>query len=56
MLSTAESGLPRDSVVNVTQLLTLNRYELEQPAVGAVTAVAMARVDEGLRLVLGLRS
>ena len=56
MLSTAESGLPRDSVVNVTQLLTLNRYGLEQPAAGAVTAVAMARVNEGLELVLGLRS
>ena len=56
LLPSADSGLPRDSVVDVTAMLTLNRFELEQPAAGAVSAAAMARVDDGLRQLLGLRA
>lgn len=55
LVPAAASGLPRDSVINVTQLLTLNRYELEEPVAGAVPADVMVRVDEGLRQVMGLR-
>lgn len=49
------TGLAKDSAVNVTQLVTLDRSELEgqQPA-GEVPAYLMADVDAGLRLVLGL--
>jgi mRNA interferase MazF len=47
------SGLPRDSVVNVSQVLTLDREYLTQPA-GALPARLQASVDTGLRLVLGL--
>jgi mRNA interferase MazF len=49
----AESGLPKASVVNVSQLLTLDRELLTQ-RVRSLPAEAMRRVDEGLRLVLGI--
>lgn len=49
----AESGLPRDSVVNVSQLLTLDRSVLVE-RVGRLPRVTMTRVDAGVRLVLGL--
>ncbi|WP_280658633.1 type II toxin-antitoxin system PemK/MazF family toxin [Geodermatophilus sp. DF01_2] len=49
----AVSGLPRDSVVNVTTLTTFNRYDLED-RVGTVPLAVMHEIDAGLRLVLGL--
>lgn len=49
------SGLPRDSVVNVTALITLDKTDLE-PAVGQLPASLMHEVDRGLRRVLGLLS
>jgi mRNA interferase MazF len=52
-LPSAASGLPRDSVVNVTTLTTFDRYELED-RVGTVPLAVMQKVDAGLRLVLGL--
>jgi mRNA interferase MazF len=54
LLPAEETGLPRDSVVNVTQLTTLNRYELENPPVGVLAAHLMHDVDAGLALALGL--
>ncbi|TDV39742.1 mRNA interferase MazF [Actinophytocola oryzae] len=47
------AGLPRDSVVNVTALVTLDKDELTG-AVGQVSAALMRAVDSGLRQVLGL--
>ena len=47
------TGLPRDSVVNVTALVTLNKTDVEQRA-GLVPASVMRRVEHGLRRVLGL--
>ena len=52
-LPAVSSGLPRDSVIDVSTLTTFNRYELED-SVGAVPLAVMRQVDEGLRLVLGL--
>jgi mRNA interferase MazF len=46
-------GLPRESVINVTQLLTIDRVILERK-IGSVGAAIMRRVDRGLRLVLDL--
>lgn len=46
-------GLPRDSVVNVTALVTLNKSELGQ-AIGRVPDGLMDEVDRGLRRVLRL--
>jgi mRNA interferase MazF len=47
------SGLPRDSVVNVSQLLTLDRSFLTEE-VSKLPSRLMADVDTGLRLVLEL--
>ena len=47
------SGLPKDSVVNVTALTTLGKSDLE-PAVGQLPVALMHEVDRGLRRVLGL--
>lgn len=47
------TGLPRDSVVNVSQLLTLDRLFLSEQ-VGALPPRLQAAVDAGLRLVLEL--
>lgn len=47
------AGLPRDSVVNVTALATVDRLDLEGP-VGRLPVSLMAKVDLGLRQVLGL--
>jgi mRNA interferase MazF len=52
-LPAAVSGLPKDSVVNVTALVTLNKTDLEPPD-GHVPASIMDEVDRGLRRVLGL--
>lgn len=50
---TTVSGLPRDSVVNVTAVITIDRVYLEPP-VGLLPLDLMRQVDQGLRLVLGL--
>ena len=53
LLPAAASGLPRDSVVNVTALMTLDKTGLDSQA-GHVPASLMGEVDRGLRRVLGL--
>jgi mRNA interferase MazF len=52
-LPAAATGLPRDSVVNVTALVTLDKADLG-PDRGAVPGYLMDEVDRGLRGVLGL--
>ncbi|MGO9278892.1 MAG: type II toxin-antitoxin system PemK/MazF family toxin [Streptosporangiaceae bacterium] len=52
-LPAAASGLPKDSVINVTALVTLDKTDLEEP-VGFAPSSLMADVDRGLRRVLGL--
>jgi mRNA interferase MazF len=47
------SGLPKDSVVNVTALVTLNKSDLDDP-VGQLPGSLMNDVNRGLRRVLGL--
>lgn len=49
----AESGLSKPSVVNVSQILTIDKALLTE-RVRPLSADAMQRVDNGLRLVLGL--
>ena len=49
----SESGLAKPSVVNVSQVVTLDRQLLTQ-RIRAVPGTTMHHVDEGLRLVLGL--
>jgi len=52
-LPAAFSGLPKDSVVNVTALVTINKTDLDTEA-GHLPAALMNEVDRGLRGVLGL--
>jgi mRNA interferase MazF len=51
-LPAAVTGLPRDSVVNVTAIITLNK-DLGR-VVGTVPVGLMREVDQGLRQVLAL--
>ena len=48
------SGLDRDSVVNVTQLATVDRDHLEDH-IGVLPEHLMSEVDRGLARLLGLR-
>ena len=48
-----DCGLPRDSVVNVSQLLTIDKSGLVARA-GRVPFPLLQQVDEGMRLVLSL--
>jgi mRNA interferase MazF len=47
------SGLPRDSVVNVTGIVTLDEDDLAELA-GELPGYLLAEVDQGLRRVLDL--
>ena len=49
----ADSGLSKPSVVNVSQLVTLDR-PLLTGKVGTLPGAVLEKVDRGLRLVLGL--
>jgi mRNA interferase MazF len=53
LLPAKATGLPRDSVVNVSQLLTLDRSFLTEE-IGKLPSHVLADVDAGLRLVLEL--
>ena len=53
LLPAKVSGLDRDSVANVSQVITLDRDFLEE-RVARISVHLMARVDAGLRLVLDL--
>ncbi|WP_306557802.1 type II toxin-antitoxin system PemK/MazF family toxin [Nostoc sp. 'Peltigera malacea cyanobiont' DB3992] len=53
LVTTDETGLPQDSVVNVSQVITVDKSFLIE-WVGQVGDRVMVLVDEGLRLVLAL--
>jgi len=53
MLPARVSGLSRDSVVNVSQILTLDRAFMSELA-GKLPVTALAEVEAGLRLILAL--
>lgn len=48
-----QSGLPRDGVVNVSQVVTIDKQFLDEPS-GRLTEAQTRRLDDGLRLVLSL--
>jgi mRNA interferase MazF len=52
-LPSIASGLPKDSVLNVTALATLDKADLDPP-IGRLPASLMTQVDRGLRRVLAL--
>jgi mRNA interferase MazF len=47
------AGLPKDSVANVSQIITIDRDFLAEP-VGTLRGQLLRSIDDGLRLVLGL--
>ena len=53
LLSCRASGLPKESVVNVSQLIAVDR-EILTERVKKLSDDAMRKMDEGLRLVLAL--
>lgn len=48
-----DTGLARDSVINVSQILTLDKNLLTE-RIGALSQSLLAQVEDGLRLVLSL--
>ena len=52
-LPAAVSGLPRDSVANVTAIVTLDKSDLDE-RIGQLPASLMDDIERGLRRVLGL--
>jgi len=52
-LAKGEGGLPKASVVNVSQIYTVERSSLTGH-IGTITPLQQQRVDAGLSLVLGL--
>jgi mRNA interferase MazF len=53
LINPGQSGLPRDSVINVSQILTIDKTALTE-RVGALPGRVMRAVEEGMRFVLGL--
>lgn len=53
LLSKVDSGLAKDSVINITQLTTIDKAWLDE-FVAALPRLVMAQVDANLSLVLGL--
>jgi mRNA interferase MazF len=53
LLERRQSRLPRDSVINVSQILTIDKAFLTE-RVSLLRTQIMARVELGLKLVLGL--
>ncbi|HKE12559.1 MAG TPA: type II toxin-antitoxin system PemK/MazF family toxin [Myxococcota bacterium] len=47
------SGLPQDSVINVSQLGSVDRHELRD-RIGALPGDILSQVDSGLRMILSL--
>jgi mRNA interferase MazF len=53
LLSHRATGLPRDSVANVSQLVTIDKRLLTEQA-GSLSPKLLSQIEAGLRLVLAL--
>ncbi len=53
LLKAVQTGLPKDSVANVSQVLTVDKSFLTEKA-GKVRKQELQKVESGLRLVMGL--
>jgi mRNA interferase MazF len=54
LLIAEETGLPKDSVANVSQIVTIDRRRLAEP-VGAMPEGRLGEVFQGIDVVLGRR-
>jgi mRNA interferase MazF len=52
-LAKSKTGLDRDSVANISQILTLDKQFLSEQ-IGLLDTLTVQQIDEGLALVLGL--
>jgi len=52
-LSPRKSGLPKESVANLSQIITLDKQSLREKA-GELSQKTMQLIDEGIRLVLAV--
>lgn len=50
-LPATESSLPKDSVINVSQIITLDKSMLDE-YINRISATTLTQVEEGIRLVL----
>jgi mRNA interferase MazF len=53
LLRQSDTGLPKDSVANVSQVVTLDKSFLSE-RVASLPATRMKQIESGVRLVLGL--
>lgn len=53
LIAASDSGLPKDSVANVSQVITVDRTSLTERC-GRLPGHLIRSIDEGLRLVLSL--
>jgi mRNA interferase MazF len=53
-LPAVATGLPKDSVANITALATVDRQDLDSHAVAQIPAHLMLEIEQGVRGVLGL--
>jgi len=54
LLPSGTAGLVQDSVANVTQMVTVDKGDLEDHPVGSLSGALMQRIDAGLGLALAL--
>jgi len=54
LLPRADSGLERDSIINVTQIVTIDKSQLRQ-LLGCTSQLILDQVEYGIGLVLGLK-
>jgi mRNA interferase MazF len=55
LIPASESGLPKDSVANVSQIITVDKDFLSEKC-GKLTSRFIKSIDDGLRLVLSIKS
>ena len=53
LLAASKTGLPKDSVANVSQVITIDKSSLLEMA-GKLENVPMGAVEDGLKVILGL--
>ena len=52
-LEKSRSGLSKGSVVNVSQIITIDKAGLSE-VIGSIDVLTMKQIDDGIRLVLGV--
>ena len=53
-LPKSDSGLDRDSIINVTQIVTVDKTQLIKP-LGSTSQLILDQVEYGIALVLGMK-